>query len=435
MKKFFLLFSIVPLIFLVSCVDFNSTRIKVLLPDDIYAGKPFTVKVGVAGPLGLLLSNVDIEIDGRTYRTDSSGYTQVQFLFLGAGSYRIRVRYETIIQEIVLNVKPASWLILGWIGADNNLSIYASSDIEEMKRATKDVAVIILVDRPGSFDGIYALSSDGEFLQIGASGEINSGSDSTLRWFVNEYRNCDATKRALIVWDHGTAWNDTDPYSIKGISYDDTNRDFLTINELKEALKNTHWDVLGFDACLMASVEVMYELKDVADFFLAAPGEIPSSGWDYSFLKEISNSDPEEFCSKVVQFWRAYYDGRYTVLFDLVLNAWETEKLVEAVEMFAQKLGSYSPMTPPNCPAHSLYSLNPRLCDFGEVLASFGWTDVLEKFQQARLPRAETAKLYLSVFLPQSVAQLDNYRGMYSKLSFATQTGWLDWLEEHLNSP
>lgn len=435
MKKFFLFFSIVPLIFLVSCVDFNSTRIKVLLPDDIYAGKPFIMKVGVVGPLGLLLSNIDIEIDGRTYRTDNSGYAYVQFLFFGADSYRIRVRYETFTQEIVLNVKPASWLILGWIGADNNLSVYVNSDIEEMKRATEDVAMIILVDRPGSSDGIYALSSDGEFLQIGTPGEINSGSDSTLRWFVNEYRNCDAIKRSLIVWNHGTAWNDTDPYIIKGISYDDTSRDFLTIDELKEALKNTHWDVLGFDACLMASMEVLYELKDVADFFLAAPGEIPSNGWDYSFLKEISNSDPKEFCSKVVQFWRDYYGGRHIVLFDLVLNAWETEKLVEAVDLFAQKLKSYPPTTLPNCPAHSPYSLNPMLCDFGEFLASFGWTDVLEKFQQARLPRVETARLYLSVFLPQSVAQLDSYRRMYSKLSFAMQTGWLDWLEERLNSP
>lgn len=433
MKKLFLPFSIVPLLFLVSCVNFNSTRIEVVLPGDIYAGKPFTVKVGVVEPLGSLLSNVDIEIDGRTYTTDDSGYAYVQFLFLGAGSHKIRVRYEMIVQEIVLNVKPASWLILGWIGADNNLSDYVSLDIEEMKRAAKDVAVILLVDRPGSFDGIYALSNEGEFLQIGTLGEINSGSDSTLRWFVNEYRNCDATKRALIMWNHGAAWDDTNPYSIKGISYDDTNGDFLTINELKEALKNTHWDVLGFDACLMSSVEVLYELKDVADFFLAAPSEVPSYGWDYSFLKEVSRSDPKEFCSKVVDFWRAYYGSLYP--FDLVLNTWETKKLVEAVEMFAQKLKSSPPATLPNCLAHSLYSLIPRLCDFGEVLASFGWTDALEKFQQARLPQAETAKLYLSVFLPQSVAQLNNYHGMYSKLSFATRTGWLDWLEERLNSP
>lgn len=435
MKKFFLPFSIVFLLFLVSCVDPNSTRIKVLLPNDIYAGKPFTMRVGVVGPLGLLLSNVDIEIDGRTYRTDSSGYAQVQLLFMGAGSYRMKVRYETIVQEVALNVKPASWLILGWIGADNNLSVHVNSDIEEMKRAAKDVAVILLVDRPGSFDGIYALSSDGEFLQIKTLGEINSGSESRLRWFVNEYRNYDATRKALIMWNHGAAWNDTDPYSVKSISYDDTDRDFLTMNELKEALKNTHWDVLGFDACLMASAEVLYELKDVADFFLAAPGEIPSDGWDYSFLKEISNSDPKEFCLKVVEFWRTYYGGRYTVLFDLVLNAWETEKLAEAVDLLAQRLKSYPPTALPNCSAHSLYSLNPRLCDFGEILASFGWTDVLERFQQARLPRAETAKLYLSVFLPQSALQLNSYRDMYSKLSFAAQTGWLDWLEERLNSP
>ncbi|MEN3007737.1 clostripain-related cysteine peptidase [Pseudothermotoga sp.] len=335
------------------------------------------------------------------------------------------MKYEEITQEIVLNVKPASWLVIGWIGADNNLSSYVDQDIQEMKKAAKDVAVILLVDHLKS-DGIYALSNEGEFLQIETLNELNSGCRDTFSWFIKKYQNCDAVRKSLIIWNHGTAWNDADPYKTKGISYDDTDKDFLTIDELKGVLEGTHWDVLGFDACLMASVEVLYELKNSADFFLAAPSEIPSTGWDYSFLGEIPNSDSKSFCQKAVQFWRTHYSNSQ---FRYSLNAWEKEKFTEAVELFAEKLKSIQPkvVLPNN---NTIYSLNPRLCDFGEVLASFGWLDALKGFQEACLSETTTTQLHLNVFLPQSKDQLDNYREMYSKLSFALQTGWLNWLDQ-----
>ncbi|MCS7174579.1 clostripain-related cysteine peptidase [Pseudothermotoga sp.] len=433
MKKLVLLLSILFALFLVSCTNLSLTRIKVLLPGNMYAGKPFIVKVGVMGPFNFLLSNVDVEINGQTYRTDSSGYAHVQFLFLKAGSYKIGVKYEEITQEIVLNVKPASWLVIGWIGADNNLSSYVDQDIQEMKKAAKDVAVILLVDHLKSekSDGIYALSNEGEFLQIETLNELNSGCRDTFSWFIKKYQNCDAVRKSLIIWNHGTAWNDVDPYKTKGISYDDTDKDFLTIDELKGVLEGTHWDVLGFDACLMASVEVLYELKNSADFFLAAPGEIPSTGWDYSFLGEISNSDSKSFCQKAVQFWRAHYNNSK---FRYSLNAWEKEKFTEAVKQFADRLKSIPPEVQPEVlPICAIYSLNPRLCDFGEVLASFEWSDVLKEFQRACLSEI-TTQLHLNVFFPQSKDQLDNYREMYSKLSFASQTGWLNWLDKYFST-
>jgi hypothetical protein len=420
-KSVFLI--LIPLTFLlVSCMNLNSSVVRVVLPSELYAGKPFEMKVGVVGPLGFLLRNVEVKIDGQTYTTDETGYARVQFFFFKEGSYRVVLTYKETSEEVFLDVKQASWLVLCWFGADNDLSEYVSDDLEEMKSAAKDVAVIAFVDQERAVkDGIYALSNDGMFVRVEPFNETDSGSGTNLCYFVNKYGACDANKKALILWNHGSAWDDTDPYKPKGISYDNQSRDFLTILELKNALRGTHWDVLGFDACLMGSVEVLYELKDLADYFLASPDEIPSSGWDYRFLASISGSNSESFCEKAIDRWKSFYANEP---YEPLLNAWNSEKLSQAVSILAEK------MNPSNgLPAVStVYSNSPRLCDLGEVLDRLGWSDVLDGFQLARILQTTDALLYLSVFLPQNADQLNTYLDMYSQLSFSQHTGWLDWM-------
>ena len=423
-KSVFLI--LIPLTFLLaSCMSLNSSVVRVVLPSELYAGKPFEMKVGVVGPLGFLLRNVEVKIDGQTYTTDETGYARVQFFFFEAGSYRVVLTYKETREEVSFNVKPASWLVLCWFGADNNLSQYVSYDLEEMRSAAKDVAVIAFVDQKGAVkDGIYALSNDGMFVRVEPFNETNSGSGENLSWFVNKYGACDANKKALILWNHGSAWDDTDPYKPKGISYDDHSRDFLTILELKSALRGTHWDVLGFDACLMGSVEVLYELKDLADYFLASPDEIPSYGWDYRFLASISGSDSKSFCEKAIDRWRSFYANEP---YEPLLNAWNSEKLSRAVSILAERMNRTNGLAAVST-VYSTLRFFPRLCDLGEVLTEFGWFDVLDCFQLARILQTTDALLYLSVFLPQNRYQLNTYHDMYSQLSFSKDTGWLDWL-------
>lgn len=59
-----------------------------------------------------------------------------------------------------------------------------------------------------------------------------------------------------------------------------------------------HLDYMIFDACLMGSVEVVYELRDVADMICASPAEVLSYGFDYSASELLlsRNPSPEGFC-------------------------------------------------------------------------------------------------------------------------------------------
>lgn len=408
---------------LVSCINLTSSAIRVILPDKLYAGKPFELKISVVNWLGAPLKGIDVNVNGLIFTTDESGYVRVP-LFLNAGSYTLEVSYGEVTEKIFLNVEEASWLVLCWFGADNDLSNYVTGDLAEMRMAAKDVSVIVFVDQSGNLnDGVYALSTDGRFIKLESfANDINSGSMKNLSLFAEKYHMYSAKKKALVLWNHGTAWDDTDPYEVKGISYDDESRDFLKILELKESLENTHWDVLGFDACLMGSVEVLYELKDLACYFIAAPGSIPGSGWNYEFLRDVSGTEPEDFCRKVVEYWgQAYKDTDH----EDALNAWRSDELSRAVDILSSMVAG----TPAIQTHATVYNDRPRLCDLGEVLEEFGWNQALSEFQSARIPETTDSKIYLSVFLPADKNELEIYYSVYSLLSFAKDTGWLDWLD------
>ena len=49
-------------------------------------------------------------------------------------------------------------------------------------------------------------------------------------------------------------------------------------------------DLIGFDACLMASLESMTVWSDYAEHYVGSEELEPGDGWDYSFLKSLENS-------------------------------------------------------------------------------------------------------------------------------------------------
>ncbi|MEM1639628.1 MAG: clostripain-related cysteine peptidase [Desulfurococcaceae archaeon] len=141
--------------------------------------------------------------------------------------------------------------------------------------------------------------------------ELNMGDPRTLAWFINEAASrYPAQHYALILWDHGNSWN--------GFGWDETNNDYLTVEEIKEALSNINIkiDLLGFDACLMASIEVAYTLSLTGnvDVMIASEEYVPAYGWPYdkilSKLVENPNMTPEELAKVIVnEYIESYSKG------------------------------------------------------------------------------------------------------------------------------
>jgi hypothetical protein len=107
-----------------------------------------------------------------------------------------------------------------------------------------------------------------------------------LRWGAENYP---AEKYMLVFWNHGGG-------SVAGVEFDELFKmDSLTLDELAEAFASAgvHFELVGFDTCLMATLETAATLAPYARYMVASEELEPGGGWDYcSWLQYIAD-DPE----------------------------------------------------------------------------------------------------------------------------------------------
>ena len=152
---------------------------------------------------------------------------------------------------------------------------------------------------------------NGELILLETLSQLNMGQSGTLsdflKWGQDKYRT---RNNMLILWDHGGG-------SAKGVCFDENySFDALTLAELKTAFENTKlytkFDIIGFDACLMASIETADYVKDFARYMVASEEIVPSGGWDYKALAESlsSNDDPLEVGKDICDSFMAKCEKR-----------------------------------------------------------------------------------------------------------------------------
>ena len=134
------------------------------------------------------------------------------------------------------------------------------------------------------------------------------GKTSTLSEFLSyAYDNYKAESYGLIFWDHGGG-----PIYGYGLDEFNTNNP-LSIGEIKQALAKSHFgseklDFIGFDACLMSSIEVAYSIKDYAKYMIASEESEPGDGWNYNFLGNIKkDNNGEDIGRYIIDSYASYY--------------------------------------------------------------------------------------------------------------------------------
>lgn len=194
------------------------------------------------------------------------------------------------------------WLVMIYSMADTNLEEPMMGDIREALSvgSTGSVTVVAQVDRrEGDFEeavgGVPNWTTAKRFIvrqdsleEKGDVGEVNSGDPQTLQDFLNwAVSSFPAERRILILSDHGSSW--------PGFGGDDSHaQDMLTLAEIRQALQanGTNFDIIGFDACLMANIEVAYALKDFGKMLVASEEIEPGHGWDYQTVLNGLNAGP-----------------------------------------------------------------------------------------------------------------------------------------------
>jgi hypothetical protein len=227
---------------------------------------------------------------------------------------------------------PADWTLMFYMDADNNLEDPQMNDLEEMMKvgSTARVNIVVLADRSTkgendrgftdrSIGGIRNWTSaklfyleKGRLRELDDLGELNMGDPGTLRAFVeNVATNFPARRYGLVFGDHGEGWN--------GIVGDESHGgDNLNARELPAAMrdltaKTGKFELIGFDACLMANFETAQAIAPFGKAMVASEELEPGNGWNYSPVMQALTADPaiDGFALGriIVNTYRDYYLG------------------------------------------------------------------------------------------------------------------------------
>jgi len=195
------------------------------------------------------------------------------------------------------DVAPAEWAIYWYLCGSDLESWYgcATEDLAEMLAVTLPENVQVVIQTGGAVQweredivpdqiGRYVYDSDG-FRLIEQQPQANMGEADTLADFLRFCtENYPAEKKMALFWNHGGG-------SVAGAEFDANYYfDALTLDEFHKAFEAVYTldaaappiDVVGFDACLMATIDVAHTFRDVGRYLVASEELEPGCGWYYT---------------------------------------------------------------------------------------------------------------------------------------------------------
>lgn len=160
-----------------------------------------------------------------------------------------------------------------------------------------------------------------------------------LRFCKTEYP---ADHTMLVLWNHGGG-----PF---GYGNDSIYAGDLSLSDLREALSAVYtpnrskpaFDIIGFDACLMSTLEVTHALDGFADFYCLSEETEPGDGWHYTPVLRAMSDDPTMSPAKVAQTIADSYTDFYMregvnfpmIQWDVTFSVVEAKKAAELYDAY-----------------------------------------------------------------------------------------------------
>ena len=261
-------------------------------------------------------------------------------------SSRARVSILALIGALVVTIvgpvtavsaATAKWTVMVYMSGDNNLEDYIVKDLElelAARGSTANVQITALADRGPGYDksrGDWQTTklyrpTQGMLADAGSAvadwGERNMGDPDTLADFVEWSKlNYPADRYALFFWGHGWGWHPGWTMS------DDTpGSDGLDPDEVKSVQSRLGFiDVVGYDACNMAQIEIMALWAGKASALVGSQEFVNMDGIEYDTVINQLNANPAMTADQVAAASSASavvektyssmaLDGRWTTL-------------------------------------------------------------------------------------------------------------------------
>ena len=226
---------------------------------------------------------------------------------------------STDIQNTVKNVSTVDeWVVYWYLCGSDLESNYgaATNDLAELTTVQLPANVKVVIQTGGASVwqneivsaanlGRYVYDKNGlQLLEELPSASM--GDPQTLQDFLAfGMNNYPARHTAVVLWNHGGG-------SVSGAAFDELySMDSLSLVEMYQAFSQVFGenpqdqpvDIIGFDTCLMATVDTAYTFSDIGKYLVASQEVEPGNGWLYSgWLGELAqkpNMEPLEL-SKVI---------------------------------------------------------------------------------------------------------------------------------------
>ena len=261
-----------------------------------------------------------------------------------------------------LPIQQKDWSVFIYIASDNDLNYFAKRNLDDMKKigSTNFVNIVAQVDGQGPTEKTKRFYVEKNTLvhvnknDTGSHQKLDFGSAHTLVDFCSwGKKNFPSKHSMLILWNHGIGILDSiggktsnaselfvfnpsttlleinraiefikyakereEERILRGICFSDSFGTYLTNQKLIYALNaitkqtNSRFDIIAFDACLMAMLEVGDLLAPFADIMVGSQELELGAGYPYHKVFEPFLTDtltPEQFGKHIVNIYSQHY--------------------------------------------------------------------------------------------------------------------------------
>ena len=195
---------------------------------------------------------------------------------------------------------------------------FASDNMQEMIETSANSGVRFIVETGGASAWQNDASPDeldrfevsgGNAVIVDRQPQESMGKSETLRDFLRwGLTNYPSAHKGLVLWDHGSG-------SINGVCFDElAEQQSLTLRDIDNALISVQelvpdgFDFIGFDACLMGTLETANMLAPHAKYMIGSQELEPGTGWDYKAIGNCLAAEPD---ADALTLGKAICDGFY----------------------------------------------------------------------------------------------------------------------------
>lgn len=215
--------------------------------------------------------------------------------------------------------------VLVYMAADNSLNGYASQDLQEMVKGSKELAqdekLLVFVDQKGELPYI-AWIADGKMTNLAGyapTADYCSADPVRMKEALElMMRQCPAESYGLVLWGHAGGWAiEDDSIAASGpkraYGQDTGNGQqgdtkWINIPTLARTLEQlpVRLDFIMADCCCMMTAEVAYELRHAAKWLIGSPAEIPGVGAPYDKVAKLFFGKDDTYPNDIIN---AYADS------------------------------------------------------------------------------------------------------------------------------